>query len=201
MDIGKRIRELREEQGITVTELAKRSGLARNSLSLIELGNRTPGAATIEKIARGLTVEPGELFVSEADAVPLATAGVEDVLTPGERSAEIAFLKAARLAVTLGKQYVESFRSHSEAATRAETLDEMFWDAYPLALHFYEVLSHSGTISREAQEAKARLDEETARVCQLAWQIVHGEEELLAERDRSRGPAREDQEYRGTSSA
>jgi transcriptional regulator with XRE-family HTH domain len=62
MDIGSRVRELREEQGLTITDLANRAGLTRNAVSRIELGHRTPGVATADKIARALGVGPGELF-------------------------------------------------------------------------------------------------------------------------------------------
>jgi transcriptional regulator with XRE-family HTH domain len=64
MGIGRRIRELREERDLSGTELARRSGLTRNSVSRIELGHHMPSAATIEKLARGLDVDPGELFES-----------------------------------------------------------------------------------------------------------------------------------------
>ena len=69
MDIGRRIRELREGRGITQRALARAAGIAPNSLYLIESSRRTPSAATVEKLARGLDVEPGVLFES-----PLAAA-------------------------------------------------------------------------------------------------------------------------------
>ncbi len=53
MDIGKRIRELRKEHGLTITDLANRSELTRNAVSRIELGHRKPSSSTVEKLAGG----------------------------------------------------------------------------------------------------------------------------------------------------
>ncbi len=61
-DIGDRVRELREEQGLSVSELARRSDLTPTGVGLIEKGQRTPSSVTVEKLARGLNVDPGDLF-------------------------------------------------------------------------------------------------------------------------------------------
>lgn len=66
MDIGYRVRELREERGLTVRVLSDRTDLAENSISRIERGERVPSSITVEKLARGLGVEPGELFDQES---------------------------------------------------------------------------------------------------------------------------------------
>src|SRR5215203_4028202 len=62
MGIGERIRELRGERGWSQREVARRAGLAPNSVALVERGERTPSATTVEKIAHALGVDPGELF-------------------------------------------------------------------------------------------------------------------------------------------
>jgi transcriptional regulator with XRE-family HTH domain len=84
--IGKRIREVREEKGLTLRELSDRTGLTLNGISRVELGRTTPTADTIWALAHGLGVEPGVLF-PKAVAPPrppktvaelLDAAGVED---------------------------------------------------------------------------------------------------------------------------
>jgi transcriptional regulator with XRE-family HTH domain len=62
MDIGRQIRLIREEKGLTVRVLSDRTGLAENSISRIERGERIPSATSVEAIARGLGVTPGALF-------------------------------------------------------------------------------------------------------------------------------------------
>jgi transcriptional regulator with XRE-family HTH domain len=62
MHFGERVRELREEQNLTIQQLADRAGLTRNGVSLIELGKRKPGIDTAEALARALNREVGDLF-------------------------------------------------------------------------------------------------------------------------------------------
>jgi transcriptional regulator with XRE-family HTH domain len=71
MSIGKRIRELREGQGLFQEELARRANIATNTLSRIELGYHDPSAATIVRLAQGLNVKPGVLFEVPLDPAPL----------------------------------------------------------------------------------------------------------------------------------
>jgi predicted transcriptional regulator len=56
------VRRLRTEQGLTMDELADRSGLRLSDVAKIETQGRQPMVVTIAKLARGLQVDPGELF-------------------------------------------------------------------------------------------------------------------------------------------
>ena len=62
MDIGRRIRELREERGLSQDELARRLGVHPQSLWRYEHGERNLSASKIKEVATALNVEPGELF-------------------------------------------------------------------------------------------------------------------------------------------
>ena len=71
MDIGKNIREAREEQGLLVSEVARRAGVTVSGVQFVEEGRvRNPTVSTVVKIARALGVEPGELL-KEHPASPL----------------------------------------------------------------------------------------------------------------------------------
>jgi XRE family transcriptional regulator, master regulator for biofilm formation len=60
---GKKIRELRMERGISLTELAKISGISKSYLSFIERGKqKNPGIDVVEKIARALNVDVHSLL-------------------------------------------------------------------------------------------------------------------------------------------
>jgi transcriptional regulator with XRE-family HTH domain len=80
MSVGSRIRDLRIDRRLGQGDLARRAGIAQNTLSLIELGQRSPTVTTLEKIARGLGVQPAELLerpdvpFDEARWVPRITA-------------------------------------------------------------------------------------------------------------------------------
>jgi transcriptional regulator with XRE-family HTH domain len=54
--IGRKIRDLRKEQGLTQDELALRSGVSKSMLSQIESDSVNPTIATVWKIANGLGI-------------------------------------------------------------------------------------------------------------------------------------------------
>ena len=61
MDIGRRVREIRENLGMPRTVLARRVGVANNTIFRIETGNRTPSVGLLERIAKELRTETSEL--------------------------------------------------------------------------------------------------------------------------------------------
>ena len=65
MDIARRLQQLRTAQGLSLNELARRSGVAQSSLSYIEGGDRQPSVEVIERICRGLGVTLAEFFAEE----------------------------------------------------------------------------------------------------------------------------------------
>jgi len=62
MDIGKRIRALREAKGLSQGDIEKRSGLLRSYISRVEGGYTAPSLSTLEKFAKALDVEPYQLL-------------------------------------------------------------------------------------------------------------------------------------------
>lgn len=62
--VGSTVRSLREQKGITVTELARATGLSPAHISEIERGRSAPSIRTLEKLARALGVSPGVLVRS-----------------------------------------------------------------------------------------------------------------------------------------
>jgi transcriptional regulator with XRE-family HTH domain len=62
MDIGKRIRTLREAKGLSQGDIEKRSGLLRSYISRVEGGYTAPSLTTLEKFSKALEVEPYQLL-------------------------------------------------------------------------------------------------------------------------------------------
>ena len=56
MDVGSRLRELRQERGKSMRALAKSSGLSTNALSMIERGRTSPSVSTLYKLFEALEV-------------------------------------------------------------------------------------------------------------------------------------------------
>lgn len=87
VDVGARLRELREQRNISMRALATRSGLSANALSMIERGRSSPSISTLYKLADALGVSITAFFSS------------------GTERSQIVFLKAAmrpRIAFTRG---------------------------------------------------------------------------------------------------
>jgi transcriptional regulator with XRE-family HTH domain len=64
--VGARVRELREERGLSQEALAAVCNLHRTYVGLIERGERNLTLTTIQQIAEGLGVQPAELLVGLA---------------------------------------------------------------------------------------------------------------------------------------
>jgi transcriptional regulator with XRE-family HTH domain len=65
--ISARIRQWREEAGLTLQELATRGGLATSTVQKVETGQMIPSVAVLLKLSHGLGRRPAELI---ADADP-----------------------------------------------------------------------------------------------------------------------------------
>lgn len=62
VQFGRNVRRLRERIGLSQEEFADKAGVHRTYQSGIERGVRAPTIVVVERIAKALGVEPGELF-------------------------------------------------------------------------------------------------------------------------------------------
>ncbi len=67
VDVGLRLRSLREERGVSMRSLARRSGLSANALSMIERNLTSPSVSTLNKLAGALEVPITAFFRQEPD--------------------------------------------------------------------------------------------------------------------------------------
>jgi transcriptional regulator with XRE-family HTH domain len=65
VNIGERLRELREARNISMRALAARSGLSANALSMIERSKASPSVSTLYKLADALGVSITSFFGSD----------------------------------------------------------------------------------------------------------------------------------------
>jgi len=66
LQLGPRIRALRQARGFTLRELAERAGVTESFLSQVEREVTSPSIASVQRIARGLDLAIAELFAEEA---------------------------------------------------------------------------------------------------------------------------------------
>jgi transcriptional regulator with XRE-family HTH domain len=65
IDVGDRLKELRQERGRSMRALARLSGLSTNALSMIERGRTSPSVSTLYKLADALEVPITAFFRTE----------------------------------------------------------------------------------------------------------------------------------------
>src|SRR5512141_2319075 len=64
MEIGERLRQLRQQAKLSQGDIEERTGLLRCYVSRVECGHTIPSLRTLEKWARALGVEPYQLHFS-----------------------------------------------------------------------------------------------------------------------------------------
>ena len=69
--LGKKIREIRNQRGITLKQMADISALNINTLSLIENGKTSPSISTLQRLAGALEVSIKEFFEPANPAQPI----------------------------------------------------------------------------------------------------------------------------------
>lgn len=72
MDIGQKIKQAREQQGLSMNALAKRSGAAQSALSEIEKGRRQPTFEVLNRIVSGLGYTLSDFFSETKEEEPLS---------------------------------------------------------------------------------------------------------------------------------
>ncbi len=65
IDVGSRLREMREERHMSMRSLARLSGLSTNALSMIERGRTSPSVSTLYKISDALRIPITAFFRAE----------------------------------------------------------------------------------------------------------------------------------------
>jgi transcriptional regulator with XRE-family HTH domain len=62
--LGTRVRQLREDRGLSQEALADSAGFGRSYMSGVERGVRNPSAVQLVRLAKALHVAVGDLFLS-----------------------------------------------------------------------------------------------------------------------------------------
>ncbi len=65
VDVGRRLRELRNERGLSIRALAIASGLNANTLTLIETGKTSPSVSTLQQLATALNTPIAAFFETD----------------------------------------------------------------------------------------------------------------------------------------
>ncbi len=100
LEVGQRIREIREEEGLTIQELAETSELgSKGHLSNMERGLVRPNIQTLKQIANGLGVLPLDLMTFPKQDVRQKLVELTRGLTLKKLSETMQFLRKSGLAL------------------------------------------------------------------------------------------------------
>ncbi len=72
LSFGREVRRRRKALGLTLEQLAERSGLTPNYIGTVENGRRDPSLSTVVALAKGLSLPAGDLLGGVADLSPAA---------------------------------------------------------------------------------------------------------------------------------
>ena len=98
MDIGKRIIELRELQGVSTNKLAGRAGISQSYLREIEMGKRNPTVEVLSYICDALKISVGTFFQEREMTIhPVLVSALEN-MSPQEQLKLAEFLNEIRKA-------------------------------------------------------------------------------------------------------
>lgn len=98
MDVGARIRELREEKGWTTNRLANQCGLSQSFLRSVELGEKGISVDNLAMLCDTLQVSLAEFFSGPTEHAQPVDALIEEIqrLSPRQRQALAVFLQSYR---------------------------------------------------------------------------------------------------------
>ena len=107
-EISRRVRRWREEQGLSLQELASKSDVAASTIQKIETGQMVPSVAVLLKVARGLSRRPAELVGEGPDEndVVLLRAKQHPTIHRGAK------VRVERLSADLFDPSIELWRFH-----------------------------------------------------------------------------------------
>ncbi len=113
-NIGRRIRQLREEAGLSLRGLAELCGLSFNAISRIEHGENSPTVATLHRLASALHVPITDFFAQAPAQMTIFTKANEGLRTHSEG------VVIESLGSGFQNQQIEAFRL--EIAAHSDTL-------------------------------------------------------------------------------
>ncbi len=96
MEVGKRIKQLRDQKGYTINRLANMAGVSQSYLRDVELENKNPTIAFLSLICQSLDISLKDFFSEEFETGLTNDPVIQTIykLTSDQKNALLLFLKA-----------------------------------------------------------------------------------------------------------
>ncbi|MBL6934092.1 MAG: cupin domain-containing protein [Alphaproteobacteria bacterium] len=95
-DVMERLREVRRAHGLSQRELARRSGVANATISLIESGKTNPSVGALKRVLAGIPMDLGTFFSFELTGSGSAFYRAEDLVEIGKGPVSYRLVAASR---------------------------------------------------------------------------------------------------------
>lgn len=92
IEVGKKIKELRNDKGLSLKDVAESTGVTKSMLSQIERGISSPSINTLKKIADCLGMPVAYFFSETAQAGPVVRKNERKILKPPDLGVEYELL-------------------------------------------------------------------------------------------------------------
>lgn len=69
MDVGERLKAIRQMKGLSQRELAKRVGVTNSTISMIEKNSVSPSVSSLKKVLSGIPISIGDFFILDFESM------------------------------------------------------------------------------------------------------------------------------------
>lgn len=138
MNVASRIKELREQFGMSMYRLAKLSGVSQAYISKVEAGERNPTAEVLERLCSAFGITLAEFFSDESNEIPpdiMQLMNIAQRLTPAQRASLKRFLEdmTSESDKEAASEYTDKHQDHDHNETEEAATVE--FDVQQMAAH------------------------------------------------------------------
>jgi transcriptional regulator with XRE-family HTH domain len=96
IDVGARLRTIRQMHGLSQRELARRAGVTNGLISLVEMNRVSPSVSSLKKLLDGIPMSLAEFFTSDFDLRVPVFYGAEELVEIGNEEVSLRLVAATR---------------------------------------------------------------------------------------------------------
>jgi transcriptional regulator with XRE-family HTH domain len=95
-DVGARLKHVREQQGLSQRELARRAGVTNGLISLIEQNRVSPSVGSLKKVLDGVPMSMAEFFTLDVNSAAQVFYAADELVEIGNEAASLRLVAAQR---------------------------------------------------------------------------------------------------------
>ena len=96
IDVGARLRAIRQLHGLSQRELARRAGVTNGLVSLVEMNRVSPSVSSLKKLLDGIPLSLADFFTGDFNQRPAVFYGTDELLEIGSEDVSLKLVAATR---------------------------------------------------------------------------------------------------------